>query len=117
MRPHLCVKESRLKVIDQLVKIIQKTVEEKKLKPLGFNELIENLPSPVNLKLNKADLPGEFASLQVNEVHDYKMYLKGYHKRCNYNWRPEDIRRVSLEHFKGLNSGALLWGPKGCGKS
>jgi hypothetical protein len=58
--------------------------------------LIENLPSTITIKLNKADLPGEFADLQANEVHDYKLYLKSYHKRCNYNWRPEDIRRVSL---------------------
>jgi hypothetical protein len=47
------------------------------------------------------------------------MFLQGYHKRCNHHWRPEDIRRVGLAKgaFKGFNTGGLLWGEKGCGKS
>lgn len=32
-------------------------------------------------------------------------------------WRPEDIRRVSLNRFKGANSGCLFWGSRGVGKS
>lgn len=27
------------------------------------------------------------------------------------------MRRVSLPRFKGTNTGGLLWGPRGCGKS
>ena len=27
------------------------------------------------------------------------------------------MRRVSLPRFKGDNTGLLLWGPRGCGKS
>jgi len=47
------------------------------------------------------------------------LYLKGYHKKCYHHWRPVDIRRVGLEKgmFKGLNTGGLLWGEKGSGKS
>lgn len=45
------------------------------------------------------------------------MYTEGYHKICYHHWRPEDIRRVSLPRFKGVNTGLLLWGPRGCGKS
>jgi hypothetical protein len=47
------------------------------------------------------------------------MYLSGYHKKCNHHWRPDDMRRVGLDSgmFKGFNTGGLLWGEKGCGKS
>jgi len=47
------------------------------------------------------------------------MYLNGCHKKCYHHWRPEDIRRVELVkgEFKGFNTGGLLWGEKGCGKS
>lgn len=69
----------------------------------------------------KLDLPksalGAFSDLQTHEVIKYKLYLAGYHKVCNYNWRPEEMRKVSLNGFKGTNSGALLYGPRGVGKS
>ena len=47
------------------------------------------------------------------------MYLNAYHKKCYHHWRPEDIRRVELGkgEFKGFNTGGLLCGEKGCGKS
>ncbi len=43
--------------------------------------------------------------------------MQGYHKFCNHHWRPEDIRKASFSRFKGNNTGALLWGERGCGKS
>jgi len=47
------------------------------------------------------------------------MYMRGYHKKCYHHWRPEDLRRVGLDSgmFKGFNTGGLLWGERGCGKS
>ena len=47
------------------------------------------------------------------------MYLAQYHKRCYHHWRPIDIRRVGVDKgfFKGFNTGGLLWGETGCGKS
>ena len=45
------------------------------------------------------------------------MYLSGYHKFCNHHWRPEEIRSVTFDRFKGNNTGCLLWGERGCGKS
>jgi small subunit ribosomal protein S29 len=47
------------------------------------------------------------------------MYFNAYHKKCYHHWRPDDIRRVGLDKglFKGFNTGGLLWGNKGCGKS
>ena len=45
--------------------------------------------------------------------------MAGYHKRCYHHWRPEDIRRVGVDKgaFKGFNTGGLLWGERGSGKS
>ena len=70
----------------------------------------------IQIDLEKKDL-GEFSDLQKNEVHNYKLYASGYHKICYHQWRPEDIRRITLPRFKGNNSGLMLWGERGCGKS
>ena len=70
----------------------------------------------VIIELEKS-LLGQAADHQKNEIHHYKLYLSAYHKICNGLWRPEDMRRVSLPRFKGGNSGLLLWGQRGCGKS
>jgi hypothetical protein len=46
------------------------------------------------------------------------MYLANYHKICNHLWRPIDTRDVALStEFKGQNTGCLLYGRKGNGKS
>lgn len=73
----------------------------------------------LKLTLKKADLDGPFYPLQKHEQIDYKLYLRGYHKRCYHHWRPVDVRRVGLAGgaFKGFNTGGLLWGETGCGKS
>ena len=43
--------------------------------------------------------------------------MHGYHKFCYHHWRPSEIRSTSFERFKGNNTGCLLWGERGCGKS
>ena len=115
IRYHLCVPEARNAVIEQLVNQMVNTMIEKKLNPQKMGEIIEKLPLVV-IDLEKKNL-GSAADLQRNEVHQYKLYLSGYHKLCYGLWRPEDIRRVSLPQFKGANSGLLLWGNRGVGKS
>ena len=70
----------------------------------------------IKLTLNKSDL-GTFTEMQSRDSVNYKLYMQGYHKFCNHHWRPEDIRRAALPKFKGANSGLLLWGERGCGKS
>eukprot|EP00349_Pseudokeronopsis_sp_Brazil_P006457 CAMPEP_0202967672 /NCGR_PEP_ID=MMETSP1396-20130829/12653_1 /ASSEMBLY_ACC=CAM_ASM_000872 /TAXON_ID= /ORGANISM="Pseudokeronopsis sp., Strain Brazil" /LENGTH=143 /DNA_ID=CAMNT_0049693025 /DNA_START=54 /DNA_END=481 /DNA_ORIENTATION=+ len=45
------------------------------------------------------------------------MYLQGYQKFCYSHWRPPQQRDVSFPRYKGNNSGLLLWGERGCGKS
>ena len=82
-----------------------------------MGELIEHC-SLIVVDLDKKHLGGGSAGdLQKNEVHQYKLLLSAYHKVCNGLWRPEDIRRVALPNFKGANSGLMLWGDRGSGKS
>lgn len=97
------------------MRAFHQTMIKRQLNPQKLGEFIETMPV-INLQLHKKDL-GEHHEVQKNEVHNYKLYTNGYHKICYHNWRPEDIRRVSLDRFKGVNSGCLLWGPRGSGKS
>lgn len=91
---------------------------EKNLVLHDFSEFVQYMPI-MKLELSKSTLSGEYADLQKSDKIQYKMYLRGYHKRCYHHWRPEDIRRVGLGKgaFKGFNTGGLLWGERGCGKS
>lgn len=115
IRYHLCVAKAREVLIDQLVSKLIAVMIDKKLNPQKLGEIIEHCPLLV-LDLDKKYL-GDAADLQRNEVHQYKLYLSGYHKICTGLWRPEDIRRVSIPRFKGANSGLMLWGNRGAGKS
>ena len=83
-----------------------------------FAEIVEKL-TQINITLEKADLGPQFQNCQKGETITYKMYLAGYHKKCYHHWRPEDVRRVGLQKgmFKGFNTGGLLWGETGSGKS
>jgi hypothetical protein len=72
----------------------------------------------INLSLKRSDLSEDLQSCQKKEEINYSLYMKGYHKFCYHHWRPEDNRIVSLhDRFKGNNTGMLLWGEHGCGKS
>lgn len=118
IRPHLCDKKARLNIIDQLVHAIMEMCNEKNLVVHEFAQIMEFL-RVVRVKLHKSKLSGPFLELQERDFIDYKLYLNGYHKKCYHHWRPEDIRRVGIQKggFKGFNTGGLLWGESGCGKS
>lgn len=118
IRPHLCDKEQRKNVIEQIVHAVMDLCTEKNLVLHDFAEIMEHM-RVLRLTLKKADLAAPFDALQKRDEIEYKLYLAGYHKKCCHHWRPEDIRRVGLAGgaFKGFNSGGLLWGEAGCGKS
>ena len=84
---------------------------EKNLKLHDFKDIVEYLRT-MKISLKQDDLEGPFKDPSARAQVDYKLYLTGYQKRCNYLWRPLDIRRVALGqgYFKGFNTGALLWG-------
>lgn len=92
--------------------------DEHQLKLHDFSEVPERLPM-ITIDLEKKNLGAGFQDYQSKDLIRYKMYLQGYHKKCYHHWRPEDIRRVGLGagSFKGFNTGGLLWGEKGSGKS
>ena len=69
------------------------------------------------LDLPKANLGPAYADLQNHDNIRYKLYLQGYHKFCNHHWRPQEIRRVTNDNYKGQNTGVFFHGPQGSGKS
>jgi len=115
MRPYLCdVNKGRKALLKQFVAQIRQQLGANQVRT--FAQICELIPI-MKLKLNKSDLSPEFAELQNAETVTYKLYLQGYHKFCAHHWRPEDTRRVSLNRFKGNNTGLMFWGERGCGKS
>lgn len=105
-------------MISEVLTAIRLILAEKNLKVHDFAEIPEHVRC-LTVSLPKKDLPADLQQLQNNDVIEYKMYLANYHKRCYHHWRPEDIRRVGVAKgaFKGFNTGGLLWGERGCGKS
>jgi len=143
IRPHICDTKQRKYLISELVTILMDLGTEKNLKLHDFKEVMEHI-GVVKLKLRVSDLSEDFQEAlqkqaeqkarktmteeelkQLNgnfikrDQTQYKLYLRGYHKKCCHHWRPEDIRRVGLGtgDWKGFNTGGLLWGEQGCGKS
>ena len=96
-----------------MVETIRERLGEREVR--SFAEICEHIPL-LELKLRKSQLSG-LSELQTHETIDYKLYLQGYHKFCYHHWKPQDQRTVALNGFKGNNSGLLLWGEKGSGKS
>lgn len=118
IRPYLCCKSAREKLIGQITDTLMNLSQEKKLAFHDFPDIVEHLRT-MTLKLNQNDLEPKFQNPDLRKEVDYKVYLTGYHKKCNHHWRPLDMRRVALGQgmFKGFNTGGLLWGDKGTGKS
>jgi len=118
IRPHLCDENARMAVIDQVVHTMMDKCDEKGVQLHDMAEMLERLQM-IKFKLNKSDLSEDMQVFQSKDSITYKMYLQGYHKKCYHHWRPYDVRSVGLNKgaFKGFNTGGLLWGEKGCGKS
>ena len=113
MRPHICERGSRRALMRQMIDIITTTVTDRQ--PRDFSEICEIFPV-MHLSLPKSNLD-KLVDIQKRDVINYKLYLQGYHKWCYHHWRPTDIKRVSIDNFKGNNTGILFWGERGIGKS
>lgn len=81
-------------------------------------DMMEHNPI-LRILLEKSDLSSEYVECQGRDTIEYKLYNQGYQRRCSHHWRPEDMRRVGLGQgaFKGFNTGGLIWGERGTGKS
>jgi len=62
---------------------------------------------------NKYYLCEEFAKRKNT---NFTLHLSDYYENCKMQWRPKDHREI-LSRFKGFNTGALLYGEGGNGKS
>ena len=114
----LLYKQTRLVIMNSLVEQIQAACEEHGIFPTELSQVIHYLRM-ATFHLRKADLGpySEFPKM-FDEEREYKLYLSGHHKFCFHNWRPKEMRDYApAERFKGFNTGALLYGLRGAGKS
>jgi hypothetical protein len=95
IRPYLCCKKARVEIMDQVTEQIMELATDKNLKLHDFTDIPEH-QRLMKIKLHQSMLDPSFRDPEKREAVDYKLYLTGYHKRCSYHWRPEDIRRVAL---------------------
>ena len=116
IRPHLMFEETRQAIISQVYDQIRAAVQNRQVR--DFKEIIDELKL-IKLNLDPSLFPQEVRTTHFSgkEAIQYYLYLEGYHKFCKHLWRPSDIRRVTLKGFRGNNSGMVLWGERGCGKS
>mmetsp|Transcript_8449 Transcript_8449/g.14169 ORF Transcript_8449/g.14169 Transcript_8449/m.14169 type:complete len:185 (-) Transcript_8449:892-1446(-) len=118
IRPYLCHKETRMDIIDQISQTLLDLTLEKNLRFHDFDEIPYYLRM-LKINLDKSKLEERFQTESMRDKMIYNLYVAGYHKKCHHHWRPIDIRRVGLDKgaFKGFNTGGMLWGERGCGKS
>ena len=114
-------KPTRKRIMLNILDALKAEITKEKLVPLTLAEIIITLPI-IELKLDYKELKDvlkadEISKKYADTVQNYKLNLKAYHKFCDHLWRPEETRKYSFPRFKGFNTGALLWGPRGVGKS
>jgi len=104
MRPHLINQEKRGKIIEQIL-----TQFKEKVDPKANVQRIEETLKPI--KNFKLVLEGDEAGKEKN----YVMLLKKYTTSPRHV--PKAMREYGLKNFFGFNSGAIVTGVRGAGKS
>jgi hypothetical protein len=117
IRSFILYKPTRLKIMNSFIDMLIDLFESKEIKLRELKDVIE-LKRVLEVNLEKADLDhlAEHSDLS-HDSKKYKIYLQGHQKFCYHFWRPEDMREYSLQSFKGFNTGGLIWGRSGSGKS
>jgi hypothetical protein len=114
-------KPARKKIMKDFLEGIKNTVLDEELVPINMGQILLTLHS-VELNLDYADLKDVLKAEELpKDLKDgkgkYNLLLKEVQGFNQYLWRPPSISKFSLQGFKGFNTGALLWGEKGRGKS
>jgi small subunit ribosomal protein S29 len=117
VRNFLLYKPTRKKIMGAFTDMLVELFETKEIHLRELKDVIE-LKRILEVTLTKADLEhlAEFSEFS-HDTKKYKIYLQGHQKYCYHFWRPEDMREYALQGFKGFNTGCLLWGRSGSGKS
>ena len=103
--PHLMKENSRKEIINQLLDHIQNNLDQE-CNPTLIGEMFNYLGQ---VSFDLAKITGGKA--QEKGVIDFKRYIKGP------RWLPKNMRQFGNKKFSGFNSGALIHGRSGTGKS
>jgi len=106
--PYVLREKDRLDIIDQVLDHMIRNLPEK-INPHTANDIFQEF-SKVRLSLRD---PKDNSKV----THNYYLLLGSKYKNVfQAQWRPDEIRS-RLNKYRGINSGALLHGPRGSGKS
>jgi len=99
-------------------------ISEKDYYPISYFDEIINAFKIFKFNLDYADIKAfcEYKGYRLcDEIAQrtqvqFTLHLTNYYENCKMQWRPKDHREI-LSGFKGFNTGALLYGEGGNGKS
>lgn len=114
-------KGARKKIMKEFLEQLKAEITKEKIVPINMSEILITLHK-VEFNLDYADLKDVLKAEEVpKDLKDgkfkYALLVKQLQKRCDHLWRPRDATKFSYTDFKGFNTGALLWGERGRGKS
>jgi len=99
-------------------------ISEKDYYPISYFEEIINEFKIFKFTLNYEDIV-KYCKENNFELHEkfnidkkvnFSLHLTGFYENCKMLWRPKDHREI-MDRFKGFNTGGLLYGEGGSGKS
>lgn len=99
-------------------------ISERDYYPLSYFDEIINAFKVFKFELDYSEIKAycEFKNYKLsdeiakkNKI-NFTLHLTDYYENCKMQWRPKDHREI-LSTFKGFNTGALLYGEGGNGKS
>eukprot|EP00826_Nyctotherus_ovalis_P032957 TRINITY_DN2656_c0_g1_i15.p1 TRINITY_DN2656_c0_g1~~TRINITY_DN2656_c0_g1_i15.p1 ORF type:complete len:705 (+),score=182.56 TRINITY_DN2656_c0_g1_i15:115-2229(+) len=114
-------REARKKIMKEFLEQLKTEITKEKIVPINMSEILVTLHK-VEFNLDYADLKDVLKAEEMpKDLKDgkfkYTLLLEQLQKRCDHLWRPKDTSKFSFTSFKGFNTGALLWGERGRGKS
>jgi len=121
LRLFLLHKSARKKIMKEFLERIKEEVTREKIVPINMSEILITLSS-VDFNLDYADLKDVLKAEELpKDLKDgkrkYTLLLKLLQRFGHHLWRPKSVSKFSLPEFKGFNTGGLLWGERGRGKS
>ena len=123
----LCLPNTREKILEQLVNLFLGKFSSRKEPLTHFEEIVEEFKifefilqfQDVIDFADSEKIPIDPKILEKwisKKTSKFCLHLTSFYELCTYQWRPESHRTL-IKDFKGFNSGALLYGEAGCGKS
>jgi hypothetical protein len=127
MNLFLSVPNTREKIFEQIINLLLDKYSKRKENLTHFDEIVEDFKifefiltyqdiidfaDSMKIPINK-EIVDNWAQKKTSK---FILHLTSFYDLCTYQWRPES-HRTMIKDFKGFNSGVLLHGEAGCGKS